>query len=44
MASVSGTLARIKQDLQPFLPDESILAACLETGHRWRGDYSGVNS
>jgi hypothetical protein len=36
MASVSCTLARIKEDLQPFLPEESILGACREAGHRWR--------
>jgi hypothetical protein len=30
MASVSRTLWRIKQDLQPFLPEDSILAACRE--------------
>ena len=36
MASVSGTLARIKQDLAPFIPDESIISACREAGHRWR--------
>jgi DDE family transposase len=36
MASVSGALARIKQDLREHLPDESILAACRDAGHRWR--------
>jgi len=36
MASVSRTLTRIKQDLQPFLPEDSILAACRDVGHRWR--------
>ena len=36
MASVSGALTRIKEDLRPFLPDESILAACRQAGHRWR--------
>ena len=36
MASFSSALARIKQDLQQFLPDSSILAACRESGHRWR--------
>lgn len=36
MASVSGVLARIKQDLHPFIPDESILSACRQAGHRWR--------
>jgi hypothetical protein len=36
MASVSGILTRIKLDLQPFLPDESILMACRQVGHQWR--------
>jgi hypothetical protein len=36
MASVSLVLQRIKQDLRPFLPDQTILAACQEAGHRWR--------
>jgi len=36
MASIARTLARIKQDLQSFLPEESILSACREAGHRWR--------
>jgi len=36
MASVSSTLDRIKQDLRPFLPDDSIEAACGKAGHRWR--------
>ena len=36
MASVSGTLSRIKQDLAPFIPDESIVSACRGAGHRWR--------
>jgi hypothetical protein len=36
MASVSGTLERIKQDLRPFIPDESIVNACREAGHEWR--------
>jgi hypothetical protein len=36
MASVPSTLARIKEDLQPFLPEESILNACRDAGHHWR--------
>jgi hypothetical protein len=36
MASISRTLARIKKDLQPFLPQEKILSACHAAGHRWR--------
>ena len=36
MASVSGTLARIKQDLGAFIPDESVVSACRKAGHRWR--------
>ena len=41
MASVSRTLTRIKQDLQPFLPEDSILAACREVGHKWRNRKFG---
>ena len=36
MASVSRTLERIKQDLEPFLSEESIVAAAREVGHEWR--------
>jgi hypothetical protein len=36
MASIPSTLSRIKQELSAFLPDESILAACRESGHAWR--------
>ena len=36
MASVSRPLQRIKQDLEPFVPADSIVAACHEAGHRWR--------
>ena len=36
MASVSSVLQRIKQDLSFFLPDESIVIACRNAGHRWR--------
>jgi hypothetical protein len=36
MASVSRTLGRIKEDLQPFLSEESIVAAAHEAGHTWR--------
>src|SRR5882672_6320767 len=36
MASVSRTLRRIKDDLQPYLSEQSIVAACREAGHRWR--------
>jgi hypothetical protein len=36
MASVARALARIKSDLEPYLPEESIEAACREAGHRWR--------
>src|SRR5258708_36697845 len=36
MASVASTLARIKDDLQPFIPEESILQAAREAGHHWR--------
>lgn len=36
MASVSSVLQRIKQDLSPFLSDQSITTACRNAGHRWR--------
>lgn len=36
MATISRTLRRIKQDLEPFLPERSIRQACLDLGHRWR--------
>ena len=36
MASIAGTLERIKQDLQPFLPEAEIRAVCQEVGHTWR--------
>jgi hypothetical protein len=36
MASVSQALKRIKSDLCKLMPDESILAACRDAGHRWR--------
>ncbi len=36
MASLSRTLSRIKQDLEPHLPESSILAACAQAGHQWR--------
>lgn len=36
MAIISRTLQRIKDDLSPFLPDESVRAACATAGHSWR--------
>jgi hypothetical protein len=36
MASISSTLRRIKEDVQPFLPERSIREACRKAGHRWR--------
>ena len=36
MASVASILCRIKLDLEPYLPQSSIRAACREVGHRWR--------
>lgn len=36
MVSVASALERIKQDLDPFLPEASIRAACRQAGHRWR--------
>lgn len=36
MANVSRALERIKSDLGPYLPLESIKAACREAGYTWR--------
>jgi hypothetical protein len=36
MASVSSCLSRIKQDLEPYLPQTSIRNACRQVGHCWR--------
>jgi hypothetical protein len=36
MASIARVLVHLKQDLQPFLSEESILSACHQAGHRWR--------
>ena len=36
MATVSRVLKRIKHDLQPFVQDAEIRAACQQVGHRWR--------
>ncbi len=36
MASIASTLERIKEDLEPFLPEADIRAACHEVGHSWR--------
>src|SRR5438309_2993419 len=36
MASVTSTLLRIKQEFSSFLPDQTILAACLDAGYGWR--------
>jgi hypothetical protein len=45
MATFSRTLERIKQDLEPFLPATSILAACRDGGHKWRErDYGPVRT
>jgi hypothetical protein len=36
MASITSTLSRIKLELNAFLPDEAILAACRDSGYCWR--------
>lgn len=36
MASVASTLSRIKEDLRPFIPEQSILDACRQANHHWR--------
>lgn len=35
-ASISRALARVKQDVRPFLADEAVEAACERAGHVWR--------
>jgi hypothetical protein len=36
MASVSPAVSRIKQDLEPYLPQNLIRHACRQVGHCWR--------
>jgi hypothetical protein len=36
MVSIARALARIKDDVRAFLPDDSIRDACRAAGHRWR--------
>jgi len=36
MVTIASTLERVKQDMEPYLPAESIRAACRDVGHRWR--------
>lgn len=36
MASVAGTVRRINDELDRFLPEDLILDACREAGHTWR--------
>jgi len=36
MASIARALARIKDDVRAFVPDESVRRACRDAGHRWR--------
>jgi len=36
MVSISRALARVKEDLQPFVSDEDIRNACRAAGHPWR--------
>lgn len=42
MASIASTLQRLKDDLQPFLPEEQIRAACQEAGYSWRERKCGA--
>jgi hypothetical protein len=39
--ALAATLERIKEDLQPFLPEDGIRAACHEVGHTWRERQCG---
>src|SRR5690349_15359885 len=36
MASIARALARIKDDVRAFVPDESVREACRAAGYRWR--------
>jgi hypothetical protein len=36
MASIAGTLGRVRADLESYLPSEQIEAACTAVGHTWR--------
>ena len=36
MASVPAALHRIKQDIEQFVPEQSILAICQKLGYQWR--------
>lgn len=42
MTSIASTLQRLKDDLQPFLPEEEIRAACQEAGYAWRERKCGA--
>lgn len=36
MASISRALQRIKQDIEPYLPEDWVRQACRQVHHRWR--------
>lgn len=42
MATIASTLERIKDDLQSFLPEIEIRAACCEVGYTWRERKCGA--
>lgn len=42
MASIASALQRLKEDLQPFLPEQEIRAACQEAGYTWRERKCGA--
>lgn len=42
MASIASPLQRLKEDLQPFLPENDIRAACHEAGYTWRERKCGA--
>jgi hypothetical protein len=42
MASIASTLQRLKDDLQSFLPEQEIRAACQEAGYTWRERKCGA--
>lgn len=42
MTSIASALQRIKEDLEPFLPEQEIRAACQEAGYIWRERKCGA--
>ena len=41
MASIAGSLGRVRADLERYLPSKQIEAACTAVGHTWRDRVFG---